>query len=53
MVDIARELKQLSREELLIERSKLNNRKLIKTALNFMSNRLARLAKEILEEKKE
>ncbi|MHA1236475.1 MAG: phosphopantothenate/pantothenate synthetase [Candidatus Hodarchaeales archaeon] len=46
MVDIAKELKQLSREELLIERSKLNNRKLLETALKFMSNRLMKLATE-------
>lgn len=46
MVDIAGELKQLSREELLIERSKLNNRKLLETALKFMSNRLMKLATE-------
>ncbi len=46
MVDIAGELKQLSREELLIERSKLNNRKLLETALNFISNRLMKLATE-------
>ena len=46
MVDIAGELKQLSREELVIERSKLNNRKLLETALKFMSNRLMKLATE-------
>ena len=40
MVKIAKELKQLSREELLIEKSKLNNEELLESALNFMSNRL-------------
>lgn len=47
MVDIARELKNLPREELLVERSKLDNRKLLKTALKFMSNRLMKFATEI------
>ena len=47
MVDIARELKNLPIEELLVERSKLDNRKLLKTALKFMSNRLMKFATEI------
>lgn len=47
MVDIARDLRNLSREELLVERSKLDNRELLKTALKFMSNRLVKLATEI------
>ena len=46
MVDIAGELKQLSREELLIEQRKLNNRNLLENALKFMSNRLMKLATE-------
>ncbi|MHA2318452.1 MAG: phosphopantothenate/pantothenate synthetase [Candidatus Hodarchaeales archaeon] len=48
MVDIAQELKNLTREELLVERSKLDNRKLLETALIFMSNRLKKFATEIL-----
>ncbi|MCK4849384.1 MAG: DUF137 domain-containing protein, partial [Candidatus Heimdallarchaeota archaeon] len=47
MVVIAKELKHLSRDELLIERSKYNNRKLLETALFYMSNRLTRLATEL------
>ncbi len=53
MVVIAKELKHLSRDELLIERSKHNNSKLLETALFYMSNRLTRLATELSIKKNE
>jgi 4-phosphopantoate--beta-alanine ligase len=51
MIEIAKELKLLSREELLAEQSKLSNEKLLEEALKFMSNRLNRLSTEIFTEK--
>ncbi|MCK5581897.1 MAG: phosphopantothenate/pantothenate synthetase, partial [Candidatus Omnitrophica bacterium] len=53
MIHIAKELKGLTRAELLIEKSKLNNEKLLKTALDFMSTRLSQLAKDSLTIKNE
>ena len=47
MIHIGQELKKLSREELLVEQSKLNNKELLKTALMYMSDRLKRLAIEM------
>ena len=48
MIEIGKELQGLSREELLVEKNKLDNDKLLKAGLEFMSGRLSQLAEEFL-----
>ena len=53
MITITKELKGLTKNQLLVEKSKLDNRTLLEIALEFMSERLSKLAKDIMNQKDE